>query len=122
MIMLLNFILLIFTFGTVELATFDYTDDVMVPIAELADNSLYTVFTTVVPYVWTDVNTEYSIALSESVLDAHYAEYLRTKDFTPDERYSSTLNTMTLTDLLICVVFMPTWYLGIKYIKKGVKN
>jgi len=118
-----GWVLLLFTFGQVDLITTDYSNDVYFPIVELDDNSLYTVFTTVSPYDWEDVNSTFSLSLTEQQLDDYYSTYMTIKDYEPYQRTTSTIGEASMTDCVIVVAFMLLWFValpyGIKYFKKA---
>jgi len=117
-----GWVLLLFTFGQVDLITTDYSNDVMAPIVELDDNSLYTVFTTVSPYDWEDVNTEFSLSLTEQQLDDFYSTYMTIKDYAPYQRSSSTIGEASMTDCVIVLAFMLLWLFALPYAVKRIKK
>jgi len=122
MLQVFGWVLLLFTFGQVDLITTDYSDDVMAPIVELDDNSLYTVFTTVSPYDWEDVNSTFSLSLTEQQLDDFYSTYMTIKDYAPYQRSSSTIGEASMTDCVIVVAFMLLWFFALPYAVKRIKK
>jgi len=117
-----GWLVLLLTFGQVDLITTDYSNDVMYPIQELGDNSLYTVFTTVSPYDWEDVNTAFSLSLTEQQLDTYHDTYLIIKDYAPYQRSTSTIGEATMTDCVISLSAILLWVFALPYAIKRIKK
>jgi len=119
---LFGLIVTLVTFGLVDVVDTDYSNDVYYPVVELGDLSLYDVFSVVDPYDWEDVNSTFSLSLTESQLDDLHDTYLTIKDYAPYQRSTSTLNDTSYADLVIALSFIMIWVFalpyGIKYIKK----
>jgi len=119
---LIGFLVTICTFGMVDIVDTDYSNDVYHPIVELGDRSLYDVFSVVDPYDWEDVNSTFSLSLTELQLDDLHDTYLTIKDYAPYQRSTNSLLDTDIGDVLILGVFMIIWVFGLPYAIKRIKK
>jgi len=119
---LFGFVVTLLTFGLVDVVDTDYSNDVYYPVVELGNNSLYDVFSVVDPYDWQDVNSTFSLSLTESQLDDLHDTYLTIKDYAPYQRTTSSLNETSYADLVIVGAFLVFYLFALPYAIKRIKN
>jgi len=122
MLQVFGWVLLLITFGQVDLIETDFSNDYNQPVVELDNHSLHEVFDTVDPYVWTTVNSTYSLSLTEEALDDLHDEYLVLQQLAPYERSTSTIGEATMTDCVITFAFVLLWVFALPYAIKRIKK